>query len=172
MSRWLKRIRGMIGTGLAFAVGGPIIVAAIGTGFWLFGEAPLASVVFVAARSAPVSFVIGVVFSGLLALIARGRGFENLSLKLFSALGGSVGAAAFIAMGLNGAFNVWSPGVAVVNFALLTSIGAGAAAATLWIARRARATIERDDPPLSLTEGPATPVNSVRDHAWARPGTR
>jgi hypothetical protein len=172
MPRWLKRIRGIIGTGLAFAIGGPIIVAAIGAGFWLFGEAPLLGVLFVAARSAPVSFVIGVVFSGLLALIARGRVFENLSLKLFSALGGGVGAAVFTAMGLNGAFNVWSPALAVVNFTLLTSIGAGAAAATLWIARRARATIDRVDPPLSLAEGPATTMDTARDHAWARPGNR
>jgi hypothetical protein len=161
----------MIGTGLAFAVGGPMIVAAIGAGFWLFGDASLLGVVAVAARTAPISFVIGVVFSGMLALIARGRGFEKLSLKLFSALGGGVGAATFTAMGLNGAFSAWSPGLALVNFVLLTSIGAGAAAATLWVARRARTTIGREDPPLGLTEGPAQTMETARDSAWARPGT-
>jgi len=138
MPRWLRLIRGMIGTGLAFAVGGAAIVGTIGLGFWMFGDASLFGVAGVAARSAVLSFGIGVVFSGALALLARGRSFEKLSVKAFAALGGAVGLAAWTAMGLNGAFSAWSLDTALVNLALLTGIGAGSAAATLLVARRAR----------------------------------
>ena len=66
-----------------------------------------------------VSFVIGVLFSGTLALAARGRGFEKLSLKLFTALGG--GLAAYTAIGLSGAFSRRSLDTAGVNLLLLTN---------------------------------------------------
>ena len=59
MPRWLRLVRGMLGTGVAFAVGGPAIVATIGLGFWLFGNASLGGVAFTVARSSVVSFVIG-----------------------------------------------------------------------------------------------------------------
>lgn len=170
MPRWLRLIRGMIGTGLAFAVGGPAIVAAIGTGFWLFGDVPLSAVVLTAARSSVVSFVIGVLFSGTLALAARGRGFEKLSLKLFTALGGGVGLAAYLAMGLSGAFSRWSLDTAGVNLLLLTSIGAGSAAATLFVARKATAALGSDEERHSLGERPASPIDLSREPERARHG--
>ena len=168
MPRWLRLVRGMIGTGVAFAVGGPAIVAIIGLGFWLFGNASLGSVAFTAARSSVVSFVIGVLFSGILALAARVRGFEKLSLKLFTLLGGGVGFAAFMAMGLSGAFSAWSFDTGLVNFLLLTSIGAGAAAATLVVARKATAALDSGEEPVSLGEGSASPVDMSRDSERVR----
>lgn len=168
MPRWLKLIRGMIGTGLAFAVAGPAIVGAIGLGFWVFGDASLGGVAMVAARSAVVSFAIGVVSSGILALVARGKGFEKLSLKLFATIGAGVGLAAYTAMGLSGAFDAWSPSAAIGNFVLLTSIGAGAAAGTLWVARRSRVTLASSDEPLSVGEGAASTIHMSRDVERAR----
>ena len=161
--RWLKLIRGMIGTGLAFAVAGPAIVLLIGTFFIVFGNASLGSVVATAARGSVVSFVIGVVFSGVLALVARGRIFEKLSLKLFSALGGGVGLLAWAAMGLNGAFKAWNVDTALVNLILLTSIGAGAAATTLFVARKSKAALNSREEQLGLGEGEASPIDMSRD---------
>ena len=163
MPRWQRLVRGMLGTGVAFAVAGPAIVATNGLGFWLFGGASLGGVAFTAARSSVVSFVIGVLFSGILALAARGRGFEKLSLKLFTALGGGVGFAAFMAMGLSGAFGAWSFNTGLLNFVLLTSIGAGAAGATLVVARRAMPAVDSGDERVSLGEGAASRVDMSRD---------
>ena len=168
MPRWLRLVRGMIGTGVAFAVGGPVIVATIGLGFWLFGNASLGGVAFTVARSSVVSFVIGVLFSGILALAAQGRSFEKLSLKLFTALGGGVGLAAFMAMGLSGAFKAWSFDTGLLNFVLLTSIGAGAAAATLFVARKATAELDSGEERFSLGEGPASSVDMSRDSERVR----
>ena len=169
MPRWLRLVRGMLGTGVAFAVGGPAIVATIGLGFWLFGNASLGGVAFTAARSSVVSFVIGVLFSGILALAAHGRGFEKLSFRLFTALGGGVGFAAFIAMGLSGAFSAWSFDTGFLNFVLLTSIGAGAAAATLLVARKATAAVGSGEERVSFGEEPASSVDMSRDSERVRP---
>ena len=163
MPRWLKILRGMLGTGLAFAIAGPLVVLLIGAFFMVFGNASLESVVMTAARGSAVSFVIGVVFSGILALAARGRLFEKLSLKLFTALGGGVGLLAWTIMGLMGAFKVWTPGDAIVNLILLTGVGTGAAAATLLVARKSPATLDASEEPLGIGEGAATPVDLSRD---------
>jgi len=152
----------MLGTGLAFAVAGPVIVSLIGAFFMVFGNASLGSVAATAARGSVVSFVIGVTFSGILALAARGRGFEKLSLKLFTALGGAVGLAAWLAMGLNGAFIAWSFETGLVNLLLLTSVGAGAAATTLVVARKSKAALDGSEERLSVGEGPATPADMSR----------
>jgi hypothetical protein len=165
MPRWLRVIRGMIGTGLAFAIGGPVIVSIIGALFMVFGNASLSSVVFTAARASVVSFVIGVVFSGILALASRARLFEKLSLTLFTALGGGVGLLAWTAMGLSGAFTAWNFETGLVNLILLTGIGTGAAAATLLVARKAGAktALGADEEHLELGEGEANPLDMSRD---------
>ena len=163
MPRWLRVVRGMLGTGLAFAVAGPVIVSLIGAFFMVFGNASLGSVAATAARGSVVSFVIGVAFSGLLALAARGRAFEKLSFKLFSALGGGVGLVAWLAMGLGGAFSKWSFDTGLLNFLLLTSVGAGAAATTLFVARKSRVSQDASEERLSVGEGPATPIDMSRE---------
>ena len=170
MPRWLKILRGMLGTGLAFAIAGPLIVLLIGAFFMVFGNASLQSVLFTAARGSVVSFVIGLAFSAVLALAARGRLFEKLSLRLFSALGGGVGLLAWTAMGITGAFNVWTLNDAVVNLILLTGVGTGAAAATLLVARKAGApaAVGAEEERLELGEGAAPPLDMSRDAERAR----
>ena len=169
MPRWLRILRGMLGTGLAFAVAGPIIIGMIGLGFWIVGEAPLLGVVAVAARSAVLGFGMGFVFSGAVALLARGRTFERLSLPAFTALGGSVGLAVWTAMGLNGAFSAWSLDTAVANLVLLTALGAGSAATTLLVARRAKGAPNAADDQLALGEGPASTIDAQQSERHRAP---
>jgi hypothetical protein len=138
MSRALQILRGMLGTGVAFAIGGGALLASIGTALSLFGGPPMRAVLATAARGSVLGFLLGVAFSGLLALLARGRTFEKLSLKAFVALGAGVGIVAWVLMGVNGAFHAWSLDTAILNFVLLTLMGGGSAAAVLWLARRAQ----------------------------------
>lgn len=162
MPRWLKLVRGTLGTGIAFAVAGPIIVGAIASLFWLFGDLKFEYAVGAALRSAPLSFVLGVAFSGVLALVARGQAIERLSVRTFGAIGGGIGLTAWAAMGLTGAFSAWSPGTAVVNLVLATSIGAGSAAATLALARRARGGLAAGEDVQHLGTGAAGPIQYAR----------
>ena len=155
----------MLGTAVAFAIGGPAIVGIVALAFWLFGGAPLGAVAVAVLRSAPICFIIGLAFSGLVALLAQGRMFEKLSIKLFAALGAVVGFALFMLMGLGGAFEAWSATDGIVNLLLLTSVGAGGAAATLALARKTStpAAVGAEEETLSLGEGAAIPVDMSRE---------
>ena len=136
MPRWLRMIRGMVGTGLAFTVGGGIVGLLVGTPIWLFGDLPALDVIGVAARFAFVAFPIGVVFSGLLALTARNGTFEKLSMTRVTALGAGVGLVCFGLIGVNG-LRVWTLPLALLNLTSLLLMGGGSAAAILLLARRA-----------------------------------
>jgi hypothetical protein len=82
------------------------------------------------------AFPIGVAFSGVLAITARGRPFDKLSLPRFAALGAGGGLLLFGLLAVN-AWQAWSVSDAIANLALLTLLGGGSATATLMIARRA-----------------------------------
>jgi len=130
MSEWLKRIRGILGMGLTWA------------GAWIAVGALLALVLFVVGLDPPgffwtiarvfgaVGFLTGSMFSGILLLTEGRRRFDELSLTRFVAWGALGG---LLLGGLAGLTIFGAPWVAGVT----TLLGAGSAAATLVIARRA-----------------------------------
>jgi hypothetical protein len=138
MNRWLRRTRGAIGMGLAWAaawfgggmillLGHVLVTGSTGAdvpyplGFGLFG------------------FVAGVTFSGVLGLVERRRRFDQMSLRRFAgwgAVGGLLLSAIFVlavALAEDSAF-LWNLVVLGPVFAVA---GAGSAAGSLALARMA-----------------------------------
>ena len=152
MPRWLRIVRGMIGTGLTFAVGVGVVGLLLGLVALLMGQASLDDLRMVGKVSV-VAFIVGVGFSGVLALAARGRTFDKLSLRYVTALGAAGGFLYFLFIaGANGV-RVWSVWNAIGNLTILTLLGAGSAAGMLILARKARGTLPPRDAPRSLGEG-------------------
>jgi hypothetical protein len=129
-------VRGVVGTGLSFAVG----VGGVSLVFGLVGIAAgvlSTSDLRMAGRLAVVAGVVGATFAGLLAIAARGRHFEHLSLAPVSILGAGGGLAYFLFIGVMNGFSVWTLSNGVANLSILVLLGAVAAGATLLLARRA-----------------------------------
>lgn len=152
MPGWLRVVRGMLGVGLTFAVGVGGAAAIIGGLVWLGNGITGRDLAGIVGKFSIVSFLLGVAFSGVLAITARGRQFNKLSVRLVSALGAGAGLAYFGFLSLNGGRN-WSARDAIANLVLLTVMGAGAAAATLLIARRATSAITASPEVPSLGAG-------------------
>lgn len=152
MPRWLRLIRGTIGTGLTFAVGVGALASIVGGLAWLGGKMSGVDVLRVAGRLSVVGFLLGIAFSGILILTARGRQFGKLSLGLVSALGAGAGLAYYAFLAMNGGRH-WSPQAAIVNFVLLIVMGAGSSTATVLIARRSRSALKSSDELQSLNSG-------------------
>lgn len=107
------------------------------------------------------AFPIGMVFAGIMAVTARGRPLEELSLPRFAALGVGAGLLLFGVLGAK-AWQDWSVADALGNAAIFAFLGGGSAAATLGVARRAasalaygheRRTLQRLDG-VSMSERP------------------
>jgi len=138
MRKWLRRIRGALGTGLTWAaawggvgailgllgffwppfMGPPLIIGPVG-GFFSFGVA---------------GFIAGASFSTVLGIAERHRTFDELSLPRFAAWGAVGGFVMSLLLGVTSAGPVGSVAVAASIVALL---GAGSAAGTLALARKA-----------------------------------
>lgn len=154
MPRWLRVIRGMIGTGLTFAAGVGVLASMIAGLMWLFdGENGLDMLVMV-TKSTIWAFPVGVAFSGGLAITARGLPFDKLSVPRVAALGAGGGLLLFGLLALN-AWQAWSVSDAIINGMFLTLLGGGSAAATLSLARRAGPALNDGDELRSLGEGEA-----------------
>lgn len=153
MPRWLRVVRGMIGTGLAFAVAVGTMSALVVLIAVLAGEGVLREMAGMAGRLSVVAFLVGVVFSGVLASSARGRQFGKLSLGFVTFLGACGGLIYFLLIGVNNGFRVWSLANAIGNFAILTLMGGGLAAGSLILARKAGHSLKSGDEPRSLGEG-------------------
>jgi hypothetical protein len=154
MPRWLRVIRGMIGTGLIFATGVGVVASMIlvlPTWLLLGGDSGREMLVMV-IKSSIWAFPIGVAFSGVLAITARGLPFDKLSLPRFAALGAGGGLLLFGFLAVN-AWQAWSVSDAIANLALLTLLGGGSATATLMLARRAESALKSGDEARSLGEG-------------------
>ena len=152
MPRWLRVIRGMIGTGLTFAAGVGVVGSLLGLVGLLLGRLSWDDLRFVAKLSV-VSFIVGVAFSGVLALAARGRTFDRLSLRFVTALGAGGGLLYFLFIAFMNGARVWSAGQAFVNLTILTVLGGGSAAATLILARKAGRALQFGEESPSLGEG-------------------
>jgi hypothetical protein len=142
MKKWLRRIRGAVGMGLTWAVGGAVVGFGIEMIYNVWPN-PLGSLVDIwpAALAYP-AFVGGVVFSTVLGIAGRRRRFDELSLPRFAAwgaLGGllaSLFPAAMVALGLaTPNISLWQITVGLAG--PLTLGSAIAASGSLWLARLA-----------------------------------
>lgn len=135
MAGWKRIARGMIGTGLVFGAGATAVALAVGVAAMIFGNAVLDDLRF-AGRVGVAGFILGVGFSGILALASRSPRFKNLSIAKSAAFGAAAGLIYFLLISING-IGAWDAQTAISNFLLLTLMGSGAATATVMIARKA-----------------------------------
>ena len=150
MKTWLRRLRGAIGMGLiwgaVWSVAGALLARVPGVS----SDLPFALLF------APLGFVSGVIFSGIIAGIEGGRTYDRISLPRFAVWGaaGGVLLTGIIAVAaVLGARSVWGE---VLTFGpALTAAGAISAAGSLAAARRAapRALPGPDGDPAELSEG-------------------
>jgi hypothetical protein len=159
MPRWLRLIRGIIGTGLTFAAGVGVVGSILGLVGLVLGLLSWDDLRMV-PRLSVVAFLVGVGFSGVLAIAARRRTFDRLSLRYVTALGAGGGLIYFLFIAAASGARVWSAWNAIGNLTILTLLGGGSAAATLVLARKAgRALTPGEEPPVAAA--PAQP-NAVR----------
>ncbi len=130
MNRWLRRIRGALGMGLAWAVawfGAGMIMM---LGFLLATGSTGADVPYPLGFGA-LGFLAGVTFSGVLGIVEGRHSFDQLSLMRFAGWGG-VGGLLF-----SGAFVIPTGlgGEALLLAPLFALSGAGCAAGSLALAR-------------------------------------
>ena len=151
MPRWMRVTRGMITAGLTFGAVVGTVGALAGTSLWLFDQITGRELLGIVAKASVVASLVGVAFSGVLAIVARGRTFEKLSLPRIAALG-AVGGATYFALISVTAYRVWSVRDAIGNLALLSLMGAGAATATMLLARRARSGSDAGSGPTTGTD--------------------
>jgi len=147
MKQFLRRLRGIIGTGLTWAAGFVGISVVQFPLFTLFGV-PWAAFPKLATQWAILGFATGGVFAGILSLTERRRTLEDLSLRriaLWGAVGGLV-----ITSGL-GFFAGIPPWWFFVEISLLS---AGFSSGSVAIARHGDTKlIEGEDEPLPALEG-------------------
>jgi len=153
MPRWLRVIRGMIGMGLTFSAGVGVVASMIAVLPWLLlgGDSGREMIRMVIASSVW-AFPIGVAFSGVMVITARGRPFDKLSLPHFAALGAGAGLLLFGLLAIN-AWQAWSVSDAIANATIFVLLGGGSATATLLLARRAGPALKSGDDSRSLGEG-------------------
>ncbi|MEZ4411780.1 MAG: hypothetical protein R2910_02175 [Gemmatimonadales bacterium] len=153
MPRWLRVLRGMVGTGLIFSVGVGVIASVIAGVAWLVtGMERNVELIRVVVASAMWAFPIGMAFAGFLALTARGRSFEKLTVPRIAALGAGGGLLLYGVLAAN-AWHAWSLPAALANLTIFVVLGSGSATAALLLARRAGPALKPGDDPPRLGEG-------------------
>jgi hypothetical protein len=156
MARWLRKLRGIVGTGLTWAVGwaaGGLLIGVASVllpwlpwdGFFRIFDAPLP------ALAVP-GFIGGLLFSIVLGIAGRNRRFDELSVPRFAAWGAAGGLllgllpAVLVLLGLasteGGRLGVWQFTAVIIG--PLTLFSAASAAGSLLLARKAE---ERALPP-------------------------
>ena len=132
MKRWGRRIRAAIGMGLIWGAawfGAGILLARV-PGF--YSDLPFALLF------APLGFLTGVLFSGILIAIGRGRSFDRTSLSRFAGWGAVSGLLLSGVFAVGAALRGAAAGAEFLVFApALTIASAVCAAGSLAMARRA-----------------------------------
>ena len=132
MTKWWRRIRAAIGVGLTWGAAG------FGAGLLLARVPGFYSDLPFALIFAPLGFVAGIVFSGILVVVGSRRGFDRMSIPRFAGLGAASGlllSGIFVAGtalrgdAVWGEFLLFGPALAVAS--------AVCAAGSLAVARRA-----------------------------------
>jgi hypothetical protein len=148
----------MIGTGLTFAAGVGVVGSIAGVVGLLLGMLVVDDLRMVAKLSV-VAFLVGVAFSGVLAISARGRAFDKLSLRFVTALGAGGGFLYFLFIAAMNGARVWSVPDAILNFTILVLLGGVSAGGTLILARKAGRALKAGDELRGLGDGEIeTPV--------------
>jgi hypothetical protein len=140
MAGLLRIARAMVGTGLTFAVGVGVVGSVVGLVVVLAGQGSWHDLYATLARLSVAAFVLGIAFSGILALSARGRRLAELSGRRFAALGAGAGLLYFLFIATN-AIGRWSLADAIGNLVILTVVGAGAATGIFLLARPGRSRV-------------------------------
>ena len=145
MKKWLKRIRGAVGMGLTWAAVWGGAGAIIGVVAVVLGLDPAGAINTGAILGAIAGFMAGATFSTVLGITEGHRTFDEMSLPRFAfwgALGG------LLLSGLLTAIGVLSSEthIIVLTYGGFPLLGAGCAAGSLALARRA-------DPSLESGEG-------------------
>lgn len=131
MKNWARRIRGAIGMGLTWAA------AWFGAGIVLARVPGFDSDLPFALLFAPLGLVTGIIFSGILVAVERGRVLDRMSLPRFAgwgAVGGLLLSAIFVAAAALRGASLW--GEFLVFGPALTTASAVCAAGSLAMARR------------------------------------
>ena len=152
MKRWLRRIRGVLGTGLTWAAGwsGVAFILSL-LGF--FGTAGSVQFYFVlAALWGVVGFVGGSIFSMVLAIAERRRTFDEMSLPRIASWG-ALGGVLLAIPWVTGAGPPPTLGEIVGTGVVMALMGAGSAAGSLALARRADPLLESGEAVDLLEEG-------------------
>ena len=139
MRSWLRRVRGAIGIGLAWAGGWAPIGGLVGTAVGALSGFPLGGAALnYAALFGVLGFTGGTLFSSLVRIADGRRRFDELSLPRFCAWGGFGGLALgtlAVSINLVGLGGVTALTVGVIG--AIGLLGAGSAAGTLALARHA-----------------------------------
>ena len=153
MRRWLRIIRGMIGTGLTFSAGVGLTTSVAAVIIWLLtGLGDITEFGFPVVALTIWAFPVGIAFSGFLALTAGRRSFDELSFLRFAALGAGGGLLLYGALALN-AWDAWTLRNAISNAVIFLGLGSGSATAALWLARSSGPALESGEEARSLPEG-------------------
>jgi hypothetical protein len=148
----------MVGMGLTFSAGVGVVASVAAIASWLFlGGGSFPELARVVVASSLWAFPIGVAFSGVVSVLARGRSFEELSLARFGALGAGAGLMLFGVLATN-AWDAWSPATALGNAAIFVILGGGSAMSSLLLARKADASLAAGGEPPSLGESSRSPT--------------
>jgi hypothetical protein len=147
MKDWIRRVKGGIGMGLTWAAGWMPIGALTGLALWVvlkpavaFGVEPVRLgrlIISNALFFGALGFVAGSIFAAVLRLAEGRHRFDELTLPRFAAWGGVAG----LLLGGTAAITIFIPGLQLVNDTIVASVatllGAGSAAGSLAIARKA-----------------------------------
>ena len=132
MTNWGRRIRGAIGMGLTWAA------VWFGAGILLARVPTFESDVPFALLFAPLGFATGIIFSGILVVVGRRRGFDRMSLPRFAGWGAVSGLLLSGISVLGASLQGETFGVEALAFGSVVAMASAACAAgSLAIARRA-----------------------------------
>ena len=167
MMKWLKRIRGVLGTALTWAAAW----SGLGTILWgvpyLVGGSPfgvVAGLFTFAVTFGVMGFIGGAAFSTVLGIAEGRRSFDEMSLPRFAAWGAVGGGLMSVLMFAAGSgVNLGSAGM----IGAIALMGAGSAAGSLALARRAedRELLEAGEEALGLTEA-ASPLEGYLGYRY------
>jgi len=138
MSKWLKRIRGAVGMGVTWALAWSFVCAVGALQGLVFGALNGGAVYFVNSVLwfALAGLIGGSAFSVVLGIAGRRHTFDDLSLPRFAGWGALSALLMFVPTAALLGVQLLTP-EALVTTALVVGLGAGSAAGSLALARRA-----------------------------------